>query len=99
MLELTLPNPIFLPPTYSPALINLGQERGWWITGKYPTILKEKNRKSTTCAICWLKFVLHEEKGREQENYNVGRGPTLDRKGLKSNAERWCMYKFCFGIL
>jgi hypothetical protein len=39
---LTLPNPIFLPTTYSPALIFLGRERGWWITCNYPTILKEK---------------------------------------------------------
>jgi hypothetical protein len=61
---LTLSNPIFLPPAYSPALIYFGQEKGWWITCNYPTVLKEKNRnrKSTTCAICWLKSVLHEEK-------------------------------------
>jgi hypothetical protein len=25
---------------------------------------KQRNRKSTTCAICWLNFVLHEEKRR-----------------------------------
>jgi hypothetical protein len=41
---LTLSNPIFLPPAYSPALINFGRERGWWITCNYPTVLKEKNR-------------------------------------------------------
>ena len=56
-----------------------------------------RNRKSTTCAICSPKSVLHEEKRRtgsdsgagatkscrmssdiraEQENHNVGRGPT-----------------------
>jgi hypothetical protein len=29
---LTLSNPIFLPPTYSPALIYFGRERGWWVT-------------------------------------------------------------------
>jgi hypothetical protein len=40
---LTLSNPIFLPPTYSPAVIYFGQERGWWITCNYPTVLKEKN--------------------------------------------------------
>jgi hypothetical protein len=70
---LTLSNPIILPPAYSPALINFGRERGWWITYNYPTVLKEKyiNRKSTTCAICWLKSLLHEEKRREQENHNV----------------------------
>jgi hypothetical protein len=58
--SLTLSNPIFLPPAYSPALIYFGQERGWWVTCNYPTVLKEKNRnrKSTTCTICWLKSVL-----------------------------------------
>jgi hypothetical protein len=72
---LTLSNPIFLPPTNSPALIYFGQERGWWITCDYPTVLKEKNRKSVTCTVCWLKSVLHEEKHREQER---------DQKGLIS---------------
>jgi hypothetical protein len=72
--SLTLSIPIFLPPAYSPALIYFGRERGWWITCNYPAVLKEKiiNRKSTTCAVCWLKSVLHEEKRREQENHNVG---------------------------
>jgi hypothetical protein len=48
------------------------------VTCNYCTVLKEKNRnrKSTTCAICWLKSVIHEEKCREQENHNVGRSPT-----------------------
>jgi hypothetical protein len=52
--SLTLSNPIFLPPAYSPALFYFGRERGWWITCNYPTVLKEKNRnrKSTTFAIC-----------------------------------------------
>jgi hypothetical protein len=54
---LTLSNPIFLPPEYSPAPIYFGRERGWWITCNYPTVLKEKNRnrnrnrKSTACDI------------------------------------------------
>jgi hypothetical protein len=61
---LTLSDPIFLPTAYSPALIYFGQERGWWITCNYPTVLKKKNRnrKSTTCAICSLKSILLEEK-------------------------------------
>jgi hypothetical protein len=82
---LTLSNPIFLPHAYFPALVYFGRERGWWVTCNYPTVLKEKNRnrKSTTSAICWLKSVLHGEKRREQENHNVGRGLTQDRKGLK----------------
>jgi hypothetical protein len=75
---LTLSNLIFLPPTYSPALIYFGRERGW-VACNYPTVLKEENRnmKSTACSVCWLKSVLHEEKRWEQENHNVGRGPTL----------------------
>jgi hypothetical protein len=78
-LTLTLSNPIFLPPAYSPALIYFGRERGWWVTCNYPTVLKEKNTngKSTTCAICWLKSALREQKSREQENHNVGLHPTL----------------------
>jgi hypothetical protein len=65
-----------------------------------------RNRKSTTCTICWPKSVLHEEKhrrgadsgagatktcrtssdiGAEQENHNVGRVLTQDRKGLNTN--------------
>jgi hypothetical protein len=77
--SLTLSNPIFLPHAYSPALIDFGRERGWWITCNYPTVLKEKNRnrRSTTCAICWLKSVLHEETRREPDNHNVGRRVTL----------------------
>jgi hypothetical protein len=67
---LTVSNPIFLPPAYPPALIYFGWEICWWITCNYPAVLKEKNRnrKSTTCTICWLKSVLREEKRREQEN-------------------------------
>jgi hypothetical protein len=85
---LTLSNPIFLPPAHSPALIYFERERGWWVTCNYPTVLKEKNinrnRKSTNCAICWLKSVLHEEKRREQENPGSMRvAEKLDWKGLK----------------
>jgi hypothetical protein len=77
--SLALSNPIILPPAYSLVLIYFGRERGWWVTCDYPTVLKEinrnRNRKSTTCAICWLKSALHEEKRREQENHNVGLRP------------------------
>jgi hypothetical protein len=73
---LTFSNPIFLPPAYSLAFIYFGRERGWWAACNYPTVLKEIdiniNRKSTNCAICWLKSVVHEEKRREQEINNVG---------------------------
>jgi hypothetical protein len=60
--SLTLSNPIFLPLAYSPVLIYFGRKRDWWVTCNYPTVLKEENinRKNTTCAICSLKFVLHE---------------------------------------
>jgi hypothetical protein len=34
-LSLTLSNPIFLPPAYSPVLIYFWRERGWWITYNY----------------------------------------------------------------
>jgi hypothetical protein len=72
--NLTLSNPVFLPPACSPAVIYFGREKGWWITCNYPTVLKEKNinRKSTTCAICWLKSILHEEKHREQKRERKG---------------------------
>jgi hypothetical protein len=56
-----------MPTAYFPALICFGRERVWWIICNYPKVLKEKtwrNRKSTACAICWLKSVLHEEKRR-----------------------------------
>jgi hypothetical protein len=73
--SLSLSNPIFLPPAYSPAFIYFGREWGWWATCDYPRVLKEKNvnrnRKSTTCAICWLKSVLHEEKRREQTSSDI----------------------------
>jgi len=62
--NLTLSNPIFLPTVYSPVLICFRRERGWWITCNYPTVLKDRNRKSTTCITCWVKSVLHEEKCR-----------------------------------
>jgi hypothetical protein len=43
--SLTLSNSIFLPPTYSPALIYFGWERGWWITCNYPSVLNKKNKQ------------------------------------------------------
>jgi hypothetical protein len=49
--NLTLSNPIFLPPAYSPALVYFGRERGWWITCNYPTVLKEKNRNRVQPAL------------------------------------------------
>jgi hypothetical protein len=45
-LLLTLSNPIFLPTAYSPDLICFEQERGWWITCNYPTVLQEKNTET-----------------------------------------------------
>jgi hypothetical protein len=40
--NLTLSNPIFLPPAYSPDLIYFGRERGWWVTCNYLIVLKDK---------------------------------------------------------
>jgi hypothetical protein len=57
---LTLSNPIFLPTTYSPALICFGQERGWWITCNYPTVLEEKNiEKQKEYNLCYLLVKFH----------------------------------------
>jgi hypothetical protein len=42
---LTLSNPIFLPPTHSPALIYFGRERGWWITCKLSYSIKREKQK------------------------------------------------------
>jgi hypothetical protein len=81
---LTLSNPIFLPPAFSPALIYFGLERGWWITcpyymrksvGQAPTAKRENKRNKKKVSDVFRH-------GAEQENHNVGRGPTLDRKGL-----------------
>jgi hypothetical protein len=36
-----------------------------------------RNRKSATCAICWLKSALYEKKRREQEHHNIGLRPTV----------------------
>jgi hypothetical protein len=82
---LTLSNPIFLPPAYSPPLIYFGLERGWWINclyyirksvGQTPTAERENKRNKKKCRTS-------SDIGAEQENHNVGRGPTLDRKGLR----------------
>jgi hypothetical protein len=87
MKKLTHSNTIFLPPTYSPALIYFGLERGRWITcpyytrktvGQAPTAERENKRNKKTCQTS-------SDIGAEQENHNVGRGPTLDRKGLRAS--------------
>jgi hypothetical protein len=69
----------FCHPHTPQHLFILGGKEVGVVTCNYLTVLKEKNRnrRSTTCAICWLKSVLHEEKRREQENHNVGLRPTL----------------------
>jgi hypothetical protein len=89
LLLLTLSNPIFLPPAYSPALIYFGLERGWWITcpyymresvGQTPTAERENKHNKKMCRTS-------SDIGAEQENHNVRRGPTLDRKGLSTTVE------------
>jgi hypothetical protein len=62
--SLTLSNPIFLPTAYSPALSYLGGKEVGRLLVIILQLKKNRNRKSTTCAICWLKSVLHEEKRR-----------------------------------
>jgi hypothetical protein len=52
------------------------------ITLQFEKRKTNRNRKSTTCAICWLKSVLHEEKRREQENHNVGRSVALPANSM-----------------
>ena len=88
-----------LPSSYIPAIFLQPQPCEY--NARSPVHIKTHglpwNRKSTTCAICWPKSVLHEEKrqtgsdsgagatktcrtssdiGAEQENHNVGQGPT-----------------------
>jgi hypothetical protein len=72
---LTLSNPIFLPPAYSPAVIYFGRERGWWVTCNYPTVLKDKNINRKIGRKIGLARVKDQEKHREQENHNrIGKG-------------------------
>ena len=88
-----------LPSSYIPAIFVQAKPREY--SARSPVHIKTHglpwNRKSTTCAICWPKSVLHGEKrrtgsdsgagttktcrtssniGAEQENHNVGQGPT-----------------------
>jgi hypothetical protein len=93
---LSLSNPIFLPPAYSPALIYFRWERGWWITCNYPTVLEEININSTTCTICWLRSVLHEEKHRGQEIHNVGRSLTLWIMNFSQQIAQVVLFMFMF---
>jgi hypothetical protein len=46
--------------------------------GQTPTAERENKRNKKKCRTS-------SDIGAEQENHNVGRGPTLDRKGLKQN--------------
>jgi hypothetical protein len=101
---LTLSNPIFLPTTCSPALICLGRERGWWITCNYPTVLKEKNiekQKDTTCTICWLKSVLHEEKcrtGSDSEQTNATKTVSDVFQHRSGTGKSYCRTRFDVGL-
>jgi hypothetical protein len=65
---LTLSSPNFLLTAYSPALIFLGRERGWWITCNYPRVLKEKK---------------HVETERVQPALSVGESPYYMRKSVE----------------
>jgi len=89
-MQLTLSNPIFLPTAYSPALIYLGRERGWWITCNYPTVLKEKNIEKqkeynlryllAKVRTTWGKALDRPRQQANKRNKNrVGRLPTSER--------------------
>jgi hypothetical protein len=67
---LTLSNPIFPPHTPQHLFILVGKEVGGLLVIILQFLKKNmnRNRKRTTCAICLLKSVLHEEKRREEEN-------------------------------
>jgi hypothetical protein len=92
LVYLTLSNPIFLPTAYSQALIFL-QVQPCKYNAQSPVHINThglpRNRKSTTCAIRWLKSVLHEEKcrtgsdsragGPQTQQKRVGRLPTSER--------------------
>jgi hypothetical protein len=87
---LTLPNPIFLPIVYSPALIRFGWERGWWITCNYPTVLKEKNmEKQKEYKLRYLLAKVRTARGKASDRLrhiankrnknSVGRLPTSEQ--------------------
>ena len=78
---LTLSNPIFLPTAYSPALIYLHpsslpfsykHDHVNTTHNHFKTHGLPRNRKSTTCAICWPKSVLHEEKRPTDSDSGAG---------------------------
>jgi hypothetical protein len=71
--ELTLSNPIFLPPANSPALIYFGRESGWWITCNYPTVLKGEKHKQKQKEYN-LRYLLAKVC---TTNHNIGLRPTL----------------------
>jgi len=78
---LTFSNTIFPPTAYFPALIYLHpsslpfsykHKRANTTHGHFKTHGLPRNRKSTTCAICWPKSVLHEEKRRTHSDSGAG---------------------------
>jgi hypothetical protein len=61
---LSISNPIFLPPAYSPALIYFERERGWWVTCNYPTVLKEKKQKQKKYNLRYLLAKVRTTRGK-----------------------------------
>jgi len=63
-----------LPSSYIPAIFLQAQLREY--NAQSPVHIKThswpRNRKSTTCAICWPKSVLHEEKHRTGSDSGAG---------------------------
>jgi hypothetical protein len=63
-----------LPSSYIPAIFLQAQRCEY--NAQSPVHIKTnglpRNRKSTTCAICWLKSILHEEKCRTGSDSGAG---------------------------
>jgi hypothetical protein len=79
MQKLTLSNPIFLPPAYSPALIYFGLERGWWNTCPY--YMRKSVRQALTA-----------ERENKRNKKSVGSVPTLERNRkiiMSDEVRRW----------
>jgi hypothetical protein len=76
--NLTISNPIFLPPAYSPAFIYFGLERGWWITCPY--YMRKRVGQAPTA-----------ERENKHNKKSVGRLPTLERnrKIMSDEVRRW----------
>ena len=74
---LTLSNPIFLPTAYSPALINCGRQRGWWITCWLKSVLHEEKCRTGS-------YIGAGEQTRKKKS--VGQAPTAERANKRKKS-------------